>query len=219
PQRVTWKIEPVREGWNRSAAQTPNWHVNEESTRIVVFAAAKVTLSFSVWIAHSPGTDARSVKYIAKRPAKNMSSLASHTIVPTDTGFGRLTTTWARGAGAVIDADTLVIMADFGPRWGRSGGRAAIEGARRPGNVPRFGGDAARRSSKRTGSSMVDGQGSDVTHRTGAPRVLLYSDDADTRERVRLAVGARIAKGEPKIEWVETATHDAVITHADAGGF
>jgi len=66
---------------------------------------------------------------------------------------------------------------------------------------------------------MVDGQGSDVTHRTGAPRVLLYSDDADTRERVRLAVGARLAKGEPKIEWVETATHDAVVTNADAGGF
>src|SRR5690606_35391533 len=124
PQRVTWKIEPVREGWNRPAAHTPNWHVKDESTRTVVFAAAQVTLSFSVWIAHSPGTEARSVKYSAKRPAKNMSSLASHTIVPTETGFGRFTTTWALGAGAVIDADTLVIMADFGPRWGRYVGRA-----------------------------------------------------------------------------------------------
>jgi len=66
---------------------------------------------------------------------------------------------------------------------------------------------------------MVDDRGSDVTHRTSAPRVLLYSDDRDTRERVRLAVGARLAKGEPKIDWVETATHDAVIAHADAGSF
>jgi DNA-binding response OmpR family regulator len=62
-------------------------------------------------------------------------------------------------------------------------------------------------------------QGSDVTHRTQAPRVLLYSDDADTRERVRLAVGPRLEKGAPKIEWVEAATHDAVISLADAGGF
>ncbi|MDQ2698489.1 MAG: hypothetical protein M3Y46_06825 [Actinomycetota bacterium] len=66
---------------------------------------------------------------------------------------------------------------------------------------------------------MVDDRGSDVTQRTGAPRVLHYSDDSDTRERVRLAVGARLAKGEPKIEWIETATHDAVVAHADAGGF
>jgi hypothetical protein len=29
------------------------------------------------------------VKYIAKRPAKNISSLESHTIVPTLTMFGR----------------------------------------------------------------------------------------------------------------------------------
>ncbi|KDE97033.1 hypothetical protein Y900_027430 [Mycolicibacterium aromaticivorans JS19b1 = JCM 16368] len=33
---------------------------------------------------------ARAVKYIANRPAKNISSLDSHTIVPTETMFGRL---------------------------------------------------------------------------------------------------------------------------------
>ena len=33
---------------------------------------------------------ARSVKYIEKRPAKNMSSLESHTMVPIATGLGRL---------------------------------------------------------------------------------------------------------------------------------
>ena len=65
---------------------------------------------------------------------------------------------------------------------------------------------------------MVDDQASAVTRPAQAPRVLLYSDDSDTRERVRLAVGARLAKGEPKIEWVEAATHDAVVALADAGG-
>jgi DNA-binding response OmpR family regulator len=50
-----------------------------------------------------------------------------------------------------------------------------------------------------------------------APRVLLYSDDVDTRAQVRLAVGRRLAKGAPDIEWVEVATHPAVVAAADAG--
>ncbi|CPU64288.1 Uncharacterised protein [Mycobacteroides abscessus] len=94
PQRFTWKIEPVRTGWKRSAAHTPIWHVTDDSTRTVVLIAAKVRLSLSASRAHSSaGITARTVKYMAKRPAKNMSSLASHTIVPTETGFGRLTLT------------------------------------------------------------------------------------------------------------------------------
>ncbi|GGK39019.1 hypothetical protein GCM10007073_02080 [Micrococcus flavus] len=40
--------------------------------------------------AHSSGDVERSVKYMAKSPPKNMSSLASHTMVPTWTMFGRL---------------------------------------------------------------------------------------------------------------------------------
>ena len=60
--------------------------------------------------------------------------------------------------------------------------------------------------------------GSNVTKRMHPPRVLLYSDDATTRERVRLAVGSRLERGGPKIEWLETATHDAVVAAADAGG-
>jgi len=50
-------------------------------------------------------------------------------------------------------------------------------------------------------------------------RVLLYSDDLDTRSQVLLAVGRRVKRGGPEIEWVETATHAAVLDHADAGGF
>ncbi|GAA4624462.1 response regulator transcription factor [Cellulomonas oligotrophica] len=50
------------------------------------------------------------------------------------------------------------------------------------------------------------------------PRILLYSDDVDTREQVRLAVGRRLGRGEPDIEWVEVATGAAVVAAADAGG-
>ncbi|UZN01670.1 hypothetical protein [Cellulomonas sp. S1-8] len=51
-----------------------------------------------------------------------------------------------------------------------------------------------------------------------APRILLYSDDVDAREQVRLAVGRRLGRGEPDIEWTEVATAAAVITAVEAGG-
>ena len=51
-----------------------------------------------------------------------------------------------------------------------------------------------------------------------APRVLLYSDDVDARAQVRLAVGRRLSRGAPDIEWVETATHPVVVETADRGG-
>src|SRR5690242_12965309 len=38
---------------------------------------------------HSPSVCARTVKYTPKSPAKNINSLASHTITPTLTMFGR----------------------------------------------------------------------------------------------------------------------------------
>lgn len=48
-------------------------------------------------------------------------------------------------------------------------------------------------------------------------RVLLYSDDTDTRVKVRLAVGRRPASDLPRVEWVECATPAAVIARMDAG--
>ena len=51
-----------------------------------------------------------------------------------------------------------------------------------------------------------------------APRILLYSDDVDTRQQVRLAVGRRLGRGAPDIEWLEAATHPVVVAAADAGG-
>jgi len=47
--------------------------------------------------------------------------------------------------------------------------------------------------------------------------VLLYSDDVDTRERVKLAVGRRPARGLPLVEWLEVATEPSVVAAMDSG--
>ena len=52
---------------------------------------------------------------------------------------------------------------------------------------------------------------------TPGPRILLYSDDVDARAQVRLAVGRRLRRGAPDIEWVEVATATAVIAQAESG--
>lgn len=49
-------------------------------------------------------------------------------------------------------------------------------------------------------------------------RVLVYSDDASTREQVRLAAGRRPAADLPPVEFVECATLPAVLDELDAGG-
>lgn len=48
--------------------------------------------------------------------------------------------------------------------------------------------------------------------------ILVYSDDRATREQVRLAVGRRPAADLPRVEYVEVATHAAVMKQVDAGG-
>ena len=49
-------------------------------------------------------------------------------------------------------------------------------------------------------------------------RVLLYSDHVETRDAVMLAVGRRAVKDLPEVEWVQVATHAAVISAVDEGG-
>jgi DNA-binding response OmpR family regulator len=49
-------------------------------------------------------------------------------------------------------------------------------------------------------------------------RVLLYSDDAHTREQVMLALGRRPHPDLPELEYVEVATEPVVIAQMDAGG-
>ncbi len=48
--------------------------------------------------------------------------------------------------------------------------------------------------------------------------VLLYSDDVDTREKVKLAIGRRPAADAPMVEWLECATGPGVIAALDKGG-
>ncbi|MFD7709079.1 hypothetical protein ACFV6E_25690 [Streptomyces sp. NPDC059785] len=48
--------------------------------------------------------------------------------------------------------------------------------------------------------------------------VLVYSDDSNTREQVRLATGRRPATDVPQVEFVECATPAAVLAELDKGG-
>ncbi|MDK1475532.1 hypothetical protein QNO07_19275 [Streptomyces sp. 549] len=48
--------------------------------------------------------------------------------------------------------------------------------------------------------------------------VLVYSDDANTREQVRLAAGRRPAADSPAVEYLECATLPAVLTALEQGG-
>lgn len=48
--------------------------------------------------------------------------------------------------------------------------------------------------------------------------VLVYSDDSNTREQVRLATGRRPAPDVPQVEFLECATPAAVIKELDKGG-
>lgn len=48
--------------------------------------------------------------------------------------------------------------------------------------------------------------------------VLVYSDNSNTREQVRLATGRRPASDVPAVEFVECATLPAVLKELDRGG-
>ena len=48
--------------------------------------------------------------------------------------------------------------------------------------------------------------------------VLVYSDDSNTREQVRLATGRRPASDVPQVEFIECATPAAVVKELDRGG-
>jgi DNA-binding response OmpR family regulator len=48
--------------------------------------------------------------------------------------------------------------------------------------------------------------------------VLVYSDDSNTREQVRLATGRRPAPDAPVVEFVECATPAAALKELDKGG-
>jgi DNA-binding response OmpR family regulator len=49
-------------------------------------------------------------------------------------------------------------------------------------------------------------------------KVVVYSHDADTRARIKLAIGRRPAPDVPEAEVIEVATHPALFRLLDAGG-
>lgn len=59
---------------------------------------------------------------------------------------------------------------------------------------------------------------SEATERTGPLRILVYSDDVNTRQQVILALGRRPHPDLPEAEYVEVATEPVVIANMDAGG-
>jgi hypothetical protein len=79
--------------------------VNDDKTKMMVLVRAKGTFKRAVSASQIAGALARRLKYIANSPAKNITSLPSHTIVPTEVGLGRLIT------GLVLAVATVVDMA------------------------------------------------------------------------------------------------------------
>jgi hypothetical protein len=55
------------------------------------------------------------------------------------------------------------------------------------------------------------------TTRTAPLKVLVYSDDVNTRQQVMLALGSRPHPDLPELEYVEVATEPVVIANMDAG--
>lgn len=51
-----------------------------------------------------------------------------------------------------------------------------------------------------------------------ALRIMVYSDNAETRQQIMLALGRRPSRELPQVEYVEVATEPMVIRIADAGG-
>src|SRR5215207_2206213 len=100
--------EPVRLTCPRSAAKTPIWHVKELATRTLVFKIANGMFSLSVSNCQSVSTPSwaaweletlRTVKYAANSAAKNISSDANQTMVPTATKSGRFSRPRRRTCG------------------------------------------------------------------------------------------------------------------------
>ena len=76
----------------------------------------------------------------------------------------------------------------------------------------RTGGWTCSNSGKRTADRI--GRVTDTT----PLRVLVYSDDANTRQQVILALGRRPHLDLPELKYVEVATEPVVIQQMDAGG-
>jgi DNA-binding response OmpR family regulator len=66
--------------------------------------------------------------------------------------------------------------------------------------------------------STAGQQSGGTAGREATMTVLVYSDDVNTRNQVRMALGRRPAPELPRVEILECATEPAVIAAMDAGG-
>src|SRR5699024_12479630 len=80
----------VHLGSRLNAECVSHWAVNELITKMTVLMVAKTGSSSAVLSSHRVGEVERSVKYIANRPPKNITTDDSQTIVPTALKLGRL---------------------------------------------------------------------------------------------------------------------------------
>ena len=143
-----------------------------------------------------------------------MSSLESHTMVPTETMLGRVTGPWL---GMVPDVgpgswSELLMRSPRAPLlpYSRSGCPSdpppglPVWGTRTPvasGHMTASPASSAASSHTTGGHASSTGDG--VVHRIS---VLLYSDDVATRDAVRVAVGRRPARDVEVRSWRECAT-------------
>src|SRR6476469_9498741 len=95
-----------------------------------------------------------------------------------------------------------------------TGGWTCSRRGRRPGRPPRA--RPAPRRPVATGS--IAAVNDSTSTRTAPLRVLVYSDDVNTRQQVILALGRRPHPDLPEVEYVEVATEPVVIQNMDAGG-
>src|SRR3954470_16250131 len=168
----------------------------------------------SVGAGGQPWVDrARAVKYMANRPAKNISSLESQMIVPTLTMFGRVkectrdVSKVLLATGAVV---TRVIMAS-GEGHDDCGcdGRGGKVISSLPIPPP-----TAKRGSTATRLGRVNPAAD-----TAVPAsVLVYSHRSQVRDAVRTAVGRRPAADVGPVTWLECTTGAEVVAAVDRGG-
>jgi hypothetical protein len=127
-----------------------------------------------------------------------MSSLESHTIVPTLTMLGRVSEC------TLLDSKLDAVAVEVTPALCPAGAQVS-----RPGVAVLHVGNRAgfRPGYDRRVTSAADG----VT-------VLVYSNSAEVRAQVRTAVGRRPAPDVGRIEWVECPTQADVVRELDQGG-
>ena len=113
------------------------------------------------------------------------------------------------GSGDLIG---LVFFGVLFAQWVRSSMREAEREDRRLDLLE------ARQRAARPASGSIAAVTDSTASKTAKLKVLVYSDDVNTRQQVILALGRRPHPDLPEVEYVEVATEPVVIQHMDAGG-